>query len=393
MMGTSPFHATNGLQRNQFYTGEPYEMDIMSRQYVQLGEWIDDFGRRARAAQDQQRISLHNINHIAFDLQEKNPEKAFALYREGVALAEQLGEAWMALFYEYWSAVTLIFCLDRYEDGLALAAQLVARVSQEAYINCPFRARIYMTLVSAYFQIDPLSYVDQIRSMIDTLDTQIPLDEDTYRRLYAYRAKISMELFEYDSALPDALKYLEVSTSSAFRTAYAYSILTHLSYIQGKDGRALDYVYLLQSNAQRANLYSLIVSSYYWQALFLCLRGEAQEAHRLFLLGTAEANGLGRRNEDILLMGVSRYFEARGDYDKALAVWDEQVQLMDPKTPHRQSYFYTFLRRCFVLRRMGRLAEADIEQTHQAALRMHKPDRYVALVDELRNGKIEIPRY
>ena len=52
-----------------------------------------------------------------------------------------------------------------------------------------------------------------------------------------------------------------------------------------------------------------------------------------------------------------------------------------------------FLRRCFVLRQMERLTEADIEQTRQAALRMRKPDRYLAQIEELHDGKTEIPRY
>lgn len=365
----------------------------MSRQFVPLGAWIDDFGRRARANRDQERISLYNIDATAFDLQDTQPEKALSLYREGIALAERLGEAWIALFYEYWSVVTLIFCLDRYEEGLALATHLVTKTSQKAYINVPFRARIYMTLVASYFQIDPLSHIDQMRAMLDTLEHHIPLDEDTYRRLYAYRAKISMELGDHDSAMGDALKCLEVSATSTFRTAHAYGTLTHLSYLQGKDHAALSNAYLLEEKARQVNLYYLLVSSYYWQALFLVLQGEQDEASRLFLLGHAESGKLGLRNDRLVLCGMTRYYEARGEYEKALSVWDEQIEQMNPQTMRRYSYFFIFLRRCFVLRRLGRLGEVDIEQTRQAALRMQNPEKYLALMDELQDGKTDIPRY
>jgi hypothetical protein len=92
------------------------------------------------------------------------------------------------------------------------------------------------------------------------------------------------------------------------------------------------------------------------------------------------------------LHGTCRYYEARGEYEKSLAMWDKHILLMNPKTPNRQTYFYIFLRRCFVLRKIGRLTEADIEQTRQAAQRMRKPEKYFAQIEELHNGKIEIPR-
>jgi hypothetical protein len=81
------------------------------------------------------------------------------------------------------------------------------------------------------------------------------------------------------------------------------------------------------------------------------------------------------------------------ELEASLALWDEQVRLMDPKTPNRQTNFYIFLRRCFVLRQLGRLMDADLEQVRQAALRMRKPERYFEQMKELTDGTTEIPRY
>ena len=189
----------------------------MSRQYVQLWSWFNDFGRQARAAHDDERIRLYQLNNTGFNAREKNPEHALALYREGAALAERLNEPWMVLFYEHWIASMLIFYLDRYEEGQALATRLVTKASQEAYLNCPVRARVYTTLVAAYLDIDCLSYLEEIRAMIDTLEQHIPLDEDTHQRLFAYRAYLWMQERDYDKAQVDALKYLEISASSNFR--------------------------------------------------------------------------------------------------------------------------------------------------------------------------------
>jgi hypothetical protein len=52
-----------------------------------------------------------------------------------------------------------------------------------------------------------------------------------------------------------------------------------------------------------------------------------------------------------------------------------------------------FFRRCFLLRHLGRLTEADIEQTREAARHLHKPEKYFTLMEQLNDGKTELPRY
>src|SRR5688572_2788138 len=155
----------------------------MRRPYVEIGPWLDAFRSQAAAANDQERLYLCNILHNAFQQREKNPEQALSMCREAVAIAERLHEPWMILYYEYWIAEMLIFYLGRYEEGLALATRLVAKSSQDIYVNCPVRGRVFITLIAVYFELDTLSYVDEIRAMIETLENDIPIDEDTYQRL------------------------------------------------------------------------------------------------------------------------------------------------------------------------------------------------------------------
>ena len=64
----------------------------MSRQYVQLWSWVSEFGRQAAVAQDQHRIQLWKIHTTAFDQREIDPEHAWMMFREGVALAERLAD-------------------------------------------------------------------------------------------------------------------------------------------------------------------------------------------------------------------------------------------------------------------------------------------------------------
>lgn len=360
--------------------------------YVQLWPWFYEFGRQAALANDSQRLHLYRIHNTAFAQREKNPEHALTLYREGVSLAETLNEPCMTLFYRYWVSEMLVFYLARHEEGLDYAARNVTRASQEGYLNCPVRGRVFITLIAAYYGIDALSYTDEMLAMIETMDQQIPLDDDTHARLFAYRANIEVIMGAYDSALQNALKYLEMSDLAA-QSVQAYNILCIIMHLQNKDQQTLEYAYLMQQYALESHYQELLVASYCWQAAILFLKGEAHEAERLFKLGMAEAKSLNLPDSQTILYGMCRYYELTGQYEKSLGMWDQHVQQMNPRTPNRQTYFYVFLRRCYVLRRLGRLTEADIEQTRQAAQRMRKPERYFAQIDALHNGQTEIPRY
>lgn len=365
----------------------------MSREYVQFWDWFNEFGRRARIANDQERIRLYELDDKGFAERQKNPDYALALYREGAVLAERLNESCMTLFYEHGVARMLIHHLSRYEEGLEMAAHLVAKSSRAPYTNCPVRSRIYMTLIAAYLNTDALSYIDEVRAMLNTLEHEMPIDDDVHARIHSFRGNLWMDLKEYDKAWDETLKHLELSEQSPFRKTHAYRRLCYLSYLRHQDRQALDYAFLLEDMAQKADYYSEVAVSYFWQALFHTLNGDGKEAERLFMRGVAQATSLNLWKPENYTHIRCRYYEARGEYEKSLAVWDEQIQMMNPETSRREGNFYKFLRRCFVLRKLGRLKEIDVEHTRQAALRLHRPALYLALMEELHDGNTEIPRY
>jgi tetratricopeptide (TPR) repeat protein len=366
----------------------------MSRTYVDLWGWFDQFYHQAVATRDEERKHLCNIRSTAFNQREKEPQRALSMYREAVALAERLNEPWMALFHEYRIAEMLVFYLARYEEGLELATKLVTRSSQEAFLNCPVRPRVFITLIAAYYEVDALSYVDEIRAMLHTMEHQMPLDEDTYQRLFFFKAGLWLWLGEYDQAFIDAQKYIEVSIDSPFRSAGAYGLLCQICYIQGHTQQALEYAYLCQEAALKdGSSQAQLAGSHLWHAILMARLAQTAEAEKRFALGTAHAKAFNVSNMHVVLRGTSRYYETIGAYEKSLAVWNGQIQRMSSQAPNRQSHFYVFLRRCFVLRRMGCLTETDIDQARQIALGMRKPEKYLALLDELNDGQIDIPRY
>jgi hypothetical protein len=365
----------------------------MKRPYVDMWSWMETFVFRAQMARDQARLRLFAIHNIAFDQREKNPQQAFALLKEGVAQAEALQEYWVAASFECRMVEMLMLSLARYEDAVELATKLVTKMSQEAFVNFPMRAWAFINLIIAYFELDALSYSDEILAMIETVETSMPIDSDIHQRLYYYRSRLWLGLSEKDKAMTDALTHMEMCIRNPFRASYGYDLLTHLSYLAQDDRRALEYAYLAQDTSEQSDHKVALTNSYYWQALFLAQQQQTDAAHRLFMRATAEATALNLPYDLGLLRGKCRYYEAKGEYETSLAVWDEQIQQMDQKTASRQSYFYIFLHRCFVLRQLGRLTEADITQTRQAAMRLRAPDKYLPFLDALRNATPEIPRY
>jgi hypothetical protein len=365
----------------------------MKRPYVDMWSWINQFYNRALMAHDNERMRLLDIHGIAFDLREKNPQQALALLKEGLAQAERLQEPWIAISFECRMVEILMFSLARYEEAVEMATKLIPKMSQEAYVNFPMRAWAFINLVIAYFELDALSYKDEILAMIETLETRMPIDADIHQRLYYYRSRLWLGLREYDKAMTDALTHMEMSAGNAFRAAYGYDLLTHLYYIMRDDRRANDYAHLTQETSEQSDHKVLLANSYYWQALFLVQQDQTDAAHRMFLRAAVEDTALNLPQELSLLCGQSRYYEAKGEVEKSLAMWDDQIRLMDAKTPHRQSYFYIFLYRSYALRLLGRLTEADISQTRQAALRLGKPERYLPLVDKLQSGSLGSSRY
>jgi len=365
----------------------------MKRPYIDMWSWLNEFAQRAYAMNDQPRIRLMTIHEIAFNQRETNPQQALGLCLEGLTQAEHLNELWLAMTFECRVVEMMMLSLARNEEAVDLATKLVTKVSQQAYINFPMRAWAFINLIIAYFELDALSYSDEIQAMIETLETRIPIDLDIHQRLYYFRARLWLGLREDGKAMTDALIHMDMSIQNDFRASYGYELLTHLNYLRHDDRNALDYAHLTEDKSLVSDHKVALTNSYYWQALFLALQGQTEAAHRLFVLGVAAAQSLNLPHDLSLLHGKCRYYEVKGDYEASLAVWDDQIRSMDQNTSKRQSYFYVFLHRCFVLRQLGRLTEADIVQTRQAALRLRKPDKYLPYIDTLHDGKLEIPRY
>jgi hypothetical protein len=365
---------------------------FVTRNYVPLWRWFDDFYRRAYARGDSDRVRLVQLYRRVWQIRETNPQEAFDLCNEGAELARQLNEPCWELFHEQWAANILLFYLVRAQEALDTTTKLVAKASQPRYVECPVRARVFITLIAVYRYIDSLSYETEIRDMIDYMEREIPLDADTHQRLQAYRAHLCVDLKEYEKAEEEALQYLQMSAGDSFREAHAYLLLTRILYLRGQDETALEYARLGEEKSQAAHTLGELVSALLWQSILLRRLNSEDEAQALFKRGMAQYATLGTARDEGYYNMLCRFYEAGKEYEKSLATRDEQIQKIRDGIG-LDSTFEAHRKRCLVLKQLGQLSPADVAAAQDAAKSLKHPEKHLAKLSELEDDPFQMPLY
>lgn len=354
----------------------------MNKSYVPLWEWLYDFRRQAEAAGDWERSRLVSVHHQAWEILEKNPEHALALYQQGAETARQLREPCVELFHEYWAAEMILFYLARYQEALDFTTKLVTKASQPQYKHCPICARVYITLIATYFNIDALGYEAEIQHMLEYMEEQLPLDDDTHQRLQGYRTRLWLELDDYPKAEEAGLKYLSMIVGNAYRETDAYGLLTHILYLHGRNDKAMDYAVLYEQKARVARKLSSQADSQLWQALFYRKNADEETAQQLFRRGLVQDSTLGVEKGGEYYDMRCRFYEAGQEYEKSLAMRDEQISKL-ANTTGQAVVFDAHRKRCLVLRHMGKLTPDDLEVARAATQQLKHPEKYLPKLDEL----------
>ena len=192
-------------------------------------DWFHEFERNALQKNDRERLRLCQSYHQGYQLREKDPDQAFALFSEARHLAQQLGESWMVLFYDEWRMTALLHFKRDYRNVLDLAVQAALEVRKPQYATYSGRFGIFDNLIAAYLGIDPGGYADAVLQAMDYLDKELPQEPESHRYLLCARRRIfCLEQDRYDEALDWALKELALADSDRDRSR-GPSIFRYLS--------------------------------------------------------------------------------------------------------------------------------------------------------------------
>jgi hypothetical protein len=353
--------------------------------YVDLWGWYNRLESQYYHEGDSARIKLLSYNNRKWQLKEKDPERAYALCQEAVGLAQRLNEPWWEAYYEYWACEMLTYYVGDWQRGLDAATRLVAKLSQPRYVGCPVAGRAYITLMAIYYERDAYGYQKEINEMLNFMEKDIPMDEDTYQRLQYFRAGMAYELEDYEASEAELYKYLNLARS-AFRQQSAYNLLLRIEIARKHFDLALSHAEQFEETAREGGLEMSIAEASLWQAALNRKTGDAVAGSSHLMRGLTRASNLGVIKSREYFDAVGGYHEVGGDWEKALALRDEQIQYLDGRN-NPDFIGDAHLKRCHVLHRMGKLTEADLQAARNAALELRDQAHYAKLLADVAAGK------
>jgi hypothetical protein len=353
--------------------------------FVDIWRWCREFDYQAQREGNHQKQQLMPLLIKAERYKDLTQlDTAISFYEQGQRLAKSLNEPCWELLFESLIAETHVYYRADKKKGLDTMIRVATRSYQPAYQYCLMRSRVLCNLAALYFQLDFFGYEDKIREMLDVIQSDIPLDEDTYLRMRQLEADFHFEHERFEEAKAQTLVTLAESHNNAFRMRTAYHVLHRIAFAQGEIALALDYSretekYAVQCVTPRRTAEAILWEAAYERRLQMSTAWQTLSRAMTFY-----------RDYDLPLVG--NYYSALCDYheqdnklEKALELRQEQLQSA-PDFGSNSYIVETHIDLCRLMGRMG-LALADaLKQAREATVDCLKPDVYIERLKRIENG-------
>jgi hypothetical protein len=358
-------------------------------------QWFNDFDREARQRDDPMPGRLLQIHEQGFQLRETCPEQALALFAEGQRLARSYGHLWWVMLFEHWQVHGTIYYKRDYRNILDGAVQNLLNVRKPAYAGYPQRIWVASDLITIYQCVDPLGYEDEIRAAIAYLESEVGEELSAAR----YLLQINKVTFALDhESLDEALNLTSIAqgwlesdpdrhTAGHFRvdfTAYPAVIA-----FKKRDWTELAAAATVAEEAARQrNVHNSLANALMWQAVAARHSGDSKRAGRLFRAAQTQRRKLGRPPGSWFYLVWATYQELGDSLPRVLQIRNQEYN--DVRNRGMLAY------ECWILTEICRLKTAlrtyqpeDREAAYQAALRLRKPQGYLAALERAVPGKSE----
>jgi len=343
--------------------------------FVDVYGWIQNFQMEAIRKGDFRRLQLVEMQTLAWQHFETNPQQSLYILRQARDLAEELHEPCWILYYDSWLGECLNLYLNDFKQGLQHAMKTVVEIRKPEYERCTMISRGYRIVIESYIYSDPVGYADKIRDLIEYADNEIPIDYDTYCILKKRESELEFALGHIEPAMQSALNYLRRSSEQTvtFHMMYAYEMLVHYFYLQGQHDRAHELIVECEEMARDNRRLSLVAIAQAWRALFNLIEGKEYLAESLYRQATQNMSQLGMAISLSYYEAVCAYNERNDDIETALKMRDQQFQSIQG----RGGYYLeteSLLKKARLLGRMGQDAKPTIQQARDIAENMLQPD-------------------
>jgi hypothetical protein len=355
--------------------------------YIPAWEWFDEFQNEARQSGDFDRQRLAQLAYQGWRYQDNNDYvQSNETFREGAELARKLNERRWELFFDYWQAQTLLYHTRQIQAALDILMRLTVRAHKPEYAQCdPMRGQIFFTMSDAYFEVDVYGYVDEIRELLKTIETEIPMDKDTHLRVLTLRSDLHYQFEEYDKALEAAQFYLAQSEGHVYRLYSGYVDLRRLAYTRGDLTAAREYAQTAEVYAHKKESQMDVADCYLWQAAIHIRLGDDIKAHSFYRQGMALFEQYDFVRWISYYDAVCEYLEAQDKREDALKFRQQQVDDIKP-TDGRLYECTSHLQYCRLLGRMGKPLDDALKAAESVCERLRKPEFYRERLNQIRNG-------
>ena len=353
--------------------------------FVDLWGWFNGYHVQALREKNADLLRLVDIVREVWRTDEPDPNHALALCNEAIALAQQLKLPCLALFYGYWRCQVYVFYLHQSEMAVKEAVNLVLEAQKPEHRQCPVLARVYYVLINAYHRADSYGYAPEIAAMLDLLEKDVPLDEDTWLLTTLQRSLLATDDEDYEKALELTEVYRARCGGNRFRQVDAYMQLCWLNFKLKRfeliGGFAAAGEGCARAHDRRRDLCYLLG----WKAYALFRQGQTAEAQRT----AAEAT----RQAENVQMGpsyhgsLSYYYEARGEPERALRLRRDMLAIelasgsLDGEANAR-------LEICKLIAKMNLPLAEELALARKATEKLRRPEKIREKLDRLERGEI-----
>jgi hypothetical protein len=359
---------------------------------MSVWDWFNEFVRDAARRQDRDRLRLGQAHARGYQLREKDPDQAFLIFSEARELARQLGEPWMALFYDTWRVTALLHFKRDYRNVLEPAVQAALEVRKSQYAAYPDRFGVFDNLLAAYLGIDPGGYADAVLQAMDHLDRELPAEPNTDRcMLLTRRRQFYYDLDRFDEAFDCAMQELAVTEglpgrgNAEHHQVFIYCDLCEIAYARGDWERLGEWAEVGDDVTRRVGHQVQLAELLAWRAAAARKAGDEDRALRLCRSAASRQKAQKMPPSNGFYDGLCAYHELAGDLPAMLAVRDREL-----KDVGGWGRFLSEARcqvnRCKLLARMGRPLDADLAAARAAAAQLRAPAPYLAALDRLAAG-------
>ena len=360
------------------------------RASVDLWKWFYAYEKQARAKNDSQGLQLVRAFNEGFSYRSTDPERSLHIYTQGVDLARKMGEACWELFLSYWVCDLYLFNLKNYDLGLGKAIQNFTLAHQPAYQNCAIIARVYLSVLNAYFRIDARGYITEIRQIMKYMSENVRLDQDTFLVLQHYTVSIHILYEEWDEAEQAALKYLDTAKGAREREVDAYYMLNVVAANKKQIEKAYAYAIEQEKSARALKRFDIVATALIKQAAYHLKIGKKTEAENLYQQARTIIDGFKSGRATGYYGYYALYQIGLGNLEAALDLHDKQLA----EELSSRNYVDEIDIRIARLRLMGKLGRSlkdDLAIVYTLTKKLRAPEYYMEKLQKIERGDYADP--